>query len=56
MILNEKRAYIAFPGLSGEIDYRGFLVEDPKGHSWRKNLFQYYWNKTGICELGELSS
>ncbi len=51
LILNEKRACIAFPRLSGEIDYRGFLVEDPKGHNWCKNLFQYYWNKSKYTRI-----
>jgi len=43
LIQNEKHAGIAFPRLDGEIDYRGFLIEDPLGLSWCKDIFEYYW-------------
>ena len=46
LVLNERRACIAFPRLDGEIDYKGFLVENPRGHGWCKALFQYYWSKS----------
>ena len=48
LVQNEKRAGIAFPYLTGEIDYRGFLVEDEEGLSWCRDLFQYYWDKAKL--------
>ena len=46
LILNEKRGCLAFPFLDGRIDYRGFLVESREGHSWCKDVFQYYWSRS----------
>ena len=44
LVLNEKRACLAFPRLDGEIDYRGFLVKGEAGHRWCRDLFQHYWS------------
>jgi len=46
LILNERRACLAFPWINGEIDYKGFLIEDKDGYEWCKDLFQYYWKKS----------
>ncbi len=43
LIINEKRAALALPRHSGEIDYRGLLVESPQGHRWCRDLFLYFW-------------
>ena len=47
LVLNEKRACLAFPRLDGEMDYRGFLVESRAGHRWCRDLFEHYWARGG---------
>jgi len=46
MAMNEKRAGIAFPGLTGEIDFNsGFGSANVSFHKWCADLFIFHWNK-----------
>jgi predicted transcriptional regulator len=44
--MNEKRAGVTFPSLTGEIDFNsGFGSNDPNFHKWCADLFMFHWNK-----------
>ena len=44
--MNEKRAGVAFPSLTGEIDFNsGFGSANPSFHKWCADLFIFHWNK-----------
>lgn len=46
--MNEKNAHIAFPDLTGRIDYRSvFVGENPSFHQWCLDLYNYYWGRSG---------
>jgi predicted transcriptional regulator len=42
--LSEKQCLIAFPTITGEFDYRGFIARDTLSLEWCKDLFLHYWN------------
>lgn len=45
--MNEKRAGVTFPSLTGEIDFNsGFGSANPSFHKWCADLFMFHWNKT----------
>lgn len=47
LALNESKvAAIGFPTNEGRMDYRGFVSEDRKVHSWAKDLYENYWAKS----------
>lgn len=44
ILLDEERAGVAFPDLSGQVDYnRGFRATDLRAHRWCEDLFEVYW-------------
>ncbi|WP_458719670.1 hypothetical protein [Candidatus Nitrosocosmicus sp. R] len=46
IVLNEKRAGVTFPDMSGKLDFNiGFRSNDPLFHKWCLDLFNSYWNK-----------
>lgn len=46
IVLNEKRAEVAFPDMTGKLDFNsGFRSNDPAFHKWSHDLFNSYWNK-----------
>jgi len=53
--INESRAGIAFPSLTGEIDFNsGFGSVDPRFRKWCADVFMFHWNKAS--PLGPLPS
>jgi predicted transcriptional regulator len=47
LVLSEKQARLAFPTVSGTMDYIGFGATDEQAHKWCSDLFMYYWQKAG---------
>jgi predicted transcriptional regulator len=46
IVLNEKRAGVTFPDMTGKLDFNsGFRSNDPLFHKWCFDLFNSYWNK-----------
>jgi predicted transcriptional regulator len=46
LALNEKAAGVAFPELSGKIDFNaGFSSDDPRFHKWCTDIFMFQWNQ-----------
>ena len=46
IVLNEKRAGVSFPDMTGKLDFNsGFRSNDPLFHKWCFDLFNFYWNK-----------
>lgn len=46
IMLNEKRAGVAFPDMTGKLDFNsGFRSNDSAFHKWCHDLFNSYWNK-----------
>lgn len=46
IVLNEKRAGVTFPDMTGKLDFNsGFRSNDPLFHKWCLDLFNSYWNK-----------
>ena len=51
LAMSEKEvAALAFPTLDGKFDYKGFRSEDPSSIRWCRDLFDYYWAKSGQNE------
>ncbi len=47
LVLNEKKAIIAFPFLSGKIDIGSCIAGGSHGfHQWCHDLFNFYWDKS----------
>jgi predicted transcriptional regulator len=64
MYLSEKCSVLAFPTLTGENEYKGFISTDEKSLKWSRDLFQHYWDEgvlrtlapaTGPVKRGQLS-
>ena len=48
MALNEKIAGVAFPDITGKIDFdSGFRSTNPLFRKWCEDLFTFHWNKKG---------
>ena len=46
LAMNERRAGVTFPDLTGQIDFNGgFGSVDPNFHKWCADLFMFHWNK-----------
>ena len=45
-ILSETEAILALPDLENRLDYLGFRINDPEGHTWCHDLFLHFWNNS----------
>ena len=45
VMVTEKEAMLAFPFLSGQMDYAHIISKDLKFREWCKDLFIFYWDK-----------
>ncbi len=45
IVMSESEAILAFPDLSGKMDYAGISVTGNEGVSWCKQIFLHFWEK-----------
>ncbi len=48
IVLSEKKAQLAFPGLDGTIDYRGVSFTNIDAIKWCMELYQHFWEQARI--------
>lgn len=53
LILTDAGGVVSFPAENG-FDYSGFITRGNCETSWGTELFEYYWNKSMVADLGKI--